>query len=695
MTDALRVGVDVGGTFTKAVAVSSNPLLVHARASVPTTHDAPDGVAEGLATALRALAEQLGERRADVRLVAFSTTQAMNALLEGDVGVVAVVGIGYKPDLRLAGKRTRVGAIGLAPGHALSTTHHLLDATGGLDDTAIESVLDEVGAAVALAVSGAFSVDAPRDEDAVAEAARRRGLPTCVGHELTGAYGLETRTVSAAINASVLPVVERTAAMTEQALETAGLSAPLLVLRGDGGSMSLESFRRHPALTIGSAPAAGVAAVLHELRLSDAIVVECGGTSTNVSVIRRGRAELRTLKVMSRPTAIRAVDSWVVGAAGGSMALLKRRGIEEVGPRSAHIAGLAYASFADPQELDGARLELVAPRPGDPEGYACVQAAGGRFALTATCAANALGLVSEGSYPYGSREAAASAFAPFGERLRTDAEGGARQLLDGAVGKIAAAVAEAARQHGLAQNVALVALGGAGAALVPEVARVLGRNAVLPESADVLSAVGAAASLVRAEVVRSVAESVRVDELAHEAERSCIDAGAAPSTVAVETAVDNEAGVVRAVATGAVALQAGAVDHRAASELDQREAAANALDLAGHQLGVIASNKYYKVFAEAGCRKVAVVDRHGAVAFADDADHLIVGTGDAFVRDLSAALSASSRQLGVATMLPRVSIVSGSRLLDLSSANHATEIVSSAERLVAEYGDVAVAVVTR
>ena len=64
------------------------------------------------------------------------------------------------------------------------------------------------------------------------------GLPACAGHELTGAYGLETRTVSAAINASILPVVERTAGVVERALERAGLDVPLLVLRGDGGAMS-------------------------------------------------------------------------------------------------------------------------------------------------------------------------------------------------------------------------------------------------------------------------------------------------------------------------------------------------------------------------------------------------------------------------------------------------------------------------
>ena len=184
------------------------------------------------------------------------------------------------------------------------------------------------------------------------------------------------RTVSAAVNASILPVVERTASVVEDALEEAGLDVPLLVLRGDGGAMSAEAFRRRPSFTIGSGPAAGVAAALHQLGLSDAIVVECGGTSSNVSVVKRGRPVVRSLRVMGRPTCVRAVDSWVVGAAGGSMALLKRRSVAETGPRSAHIARLPYACFARPAGLAGAELELVAPRAGDPEAYACVRAAG-------------------------------------------------------------------------------------------------------------------------------------------------------------------------------------------------------------------------------------------------------------------------------------------------------------------------------
>ena len=132
MSGAIRIGVDVGGTFTKAVAVETGPLRLLAHAVVPTSHEA-EGMADGVVDALRDLLAELGEDRSRVALVAFSTTQAMNALLEGDVGRVGVLGIGSQPDLRAARKRTRVGSVALAPGHSLETEHAFVDVTRGLD----------------------------------------------------------------------------------------------------------------------------------------------------------------------------------------------------------------------------------------------------------------------------------------------------------------------------------------------------------------------------------------------------------------------------------------------------------------------------------------------------------------------------------------------------------------------------------
>jgi len=706
----LRVGVDVGGTFTKAVALDPTGAELRAQAVVPTTHAAATGVTQGVVEALEELLQGLDGERERIALVAFSTTQAMNALLEGDVTAVGVVGLGAAPDLRLARKRTKVGKIALAPGRSLHTEHEFLDATRGLEPAAIDRALERLAEAgcAAVAVSGAFAVDAPEQELAVVHRASRLGLPACAGHDLSGAYGLETRTVSAAINAAILPVVERTATLVRHGLEQAGVEAPLLVLRGDGGAMGADAFRRRPSFTVGSGPAAGVAAALHRAGVTDAIVIECGGTSTNVSVIKRCRPVLRTIKVMGRPTAIRSIDSWVVGAAGGSMALLGRRGIAETGPRSAHLAGFEYACFADPRELRNPELELVAPREGDPDRYAAVASGGQRFALTATCAANALGLVQEGTHAYGSQEAAVAGFEALAPAIRApDGCHAAASLLDGALEKIAAAVADAARAHELPGDVPLVALGGAAEALVPELARRLGRPVVRPGDAEVLSSIGAAVSLIRAEVARAPAAARAHGHagdgsggriaVVREAERACVEAGAAPGTVAVESTFDPDEGVVRAVATGAVALETGAATRRIASQRARRVAAAAALGLDADALDVISRSEFYDVYVgrENGRRPVAVVDALGTVPMAEERARVVAGESEDFLTGLDHAVEAASLNLGITAVLPRVTVLAGPTLLDLSDARRPAEILSAAERAIAEHPGPAAAVVAR
>ena len=698
MSDAIRVGVDVGGTFTKAVALTTRPFRLLASAVEPTTHDAEGGVADGVAAALKRLLSDLGGDAAHVELVAFSTTQAMNALLEGDVARVGVIGIGVSPDLRPARKRTRVGSIKLASKRVLETRHVFIDATGGLGEDQVDAALDHVVAegCTAVAVSGAFAVDSPEHETMVSESARARGLPACAGNELTGQYGLETRTVSAAVNASILPVVERTAALVEAVLAEAGVGAPLLVLRGDGGSMGVEAFRRSPSLTIGSGPAAGVAAALHGLELREALVLECGGTSSNVSIVKHGRTALRTLRVMGRPTAIRSVDSWVVGAAGGSMARLGRRAVEEAGPRSAHVAGLEYACYADPSVFADARVERVAPRAGDPEQYAVVvTAAGERYALTATCAAYACDAVDPEApgLHSGAPEAARAAFAVLGRTIRRDGQAAARDLLDRTVDKIARAVADAARAHDFPCEVPVVALGGSGTALVPSVAERLGRPYLRPEHPEVLSSIGAALSLVRAERVRHGAGAGAAVRLAQEAERACVDAGAAAQTVRVETRFEHETGLLRAVATGAVALESGAAAREPVDEEAQLRAAADALALDPGRLGLVARNDFYGVWCENGSGGVAVVDESGSVALAEQARR-VIATGSAdLLPDLEVALDENTVNLGVAALLPRVAVMCGPRIVDLSDSRRADEVLDGARAAVEGHDGPAVAVI--
>ncbi|HET7559077.1 MAG TPA: glutamate mutase L, partial [Limnochordia bacterium] len=186
----LRVGIDVGGTFTKAVALADRRLIAQAR--VPTTHDAAHGVADGVVAALRALTASLGERAGDVALVAHSTTQATNALLEGDVDRVGIIAMGPAAERVQILRRTTPGAIALAPGKALATATQFVptcagEYAAGEFDAALEA-LRRAGAQ-AFAVTAAFGVDHPEGEAAAADRVRQTGAPVTAGHELTGAYG--------------------------------------------------------------------------------------------------------------------------------------------------------------------------------------------------------------------------------------------------------------------------------------------------------------------------------------------------------------------------------------------------------------------------------------------------------------------------------------------------------------------------
>jgi hypothetical protein len=355
---------------------------------------------------------------------------------------------------------------------------------------------------------------------------------------------------------------------------------------------------------------------------------------------------------------------------------------------------LPYACFAQAQDLDGAQLELVAPRPGDPEAYVIVGRDGRRWAVTATCAANALGLVDgDDHYSQGSGAAARAAFEPLARRLGTTVERAARSVLDGAVDKITAAVAEAAAAHDFPRDVPIVALGGAGSALAPEVARRLGRPVVRPRHPEILSSIGAAVSLVRAEVVRAATAPGAAVTVAHEAERACVDAGAAPQTVTVETSFEPTTGRLRAVATGAVALESGAATRAPADESQRLEAAASALHVDARTLQLLARTEYFSVFSENGSGHVAVVDGLGSVPLARNAKRIVAGDASTLLGSLRTAVSEGTVSLGIAELLPRVAIVCGARIVDMSDSRRAEDILVTAERALAGQSGEAVAVI--
>lgn len=679
MSIPLRIGVDVGGTFTKAVAVRPSPFEIVAQAIVPTTHGSAEGVARGVVEALAALLQHPIVSGQSIAAVSHSTTQAVNALLEGDVVKVGIVGIGTAADAGQLRKLITPGDIPLAPGRVLPTVSAWLDSpiTPEMAENVVRQLIEQsVGAIVA---SGAYSVDDPTDEQRILDAATASGIPTVGGHEVSSVYGLEIRTITAAVNASILPKMTQTADQVEACLRIEHIDAPLLIMRGDGGLTDAAGLRRRPILSLLSGPAASVAGALLSGRVLDGIFIEVGGTSTNLAVIRDGQPALRYVQIMDRPTAIRSLDVRVQGMAGGSMARVRGRQVTDVGPRSAHIAGLPYLSFGDPQgEL---RVELMAPRPGDPVDYVVVQdAEGTRFGLTVTCAANALGLVPGGAYATARQETALRGFVALGAMLGIPAERAATRVIDLASKRIGDAVQRLAREYKL-RHIELIGGGGGCGALVPAVAERLHVPYHLAEHAEVISSIGVALALVREEVERGMASATPVS-VATEAVDRVIAAGAAPDSVQVVTELVPERAMIRAVASGSLALDGH--DTRSAvteplSVDELRRIAARRTEVEADQIEEVEVAGRFHVFRvkpkrglfRRGWTGIIALDESGAIRLT--AQNATVWCGPS-----SEAIQAV-RDRAQGTALPRVIIVTANRLIRLPELNDAAGLVASAE----------------
>ncbi|HTV92322.1 MAG TPA: hydantoinase/oxoprolinase family protein [Verrucomicrobiae bacterium] len=552
----LRIGVDVGGTFTDVVAIDAACGALVARIKVPTTHAAPEGVAAGIIAGIEQMLARSGVAPADVAFIAHSTTQATNALLEGDVARVGVVGLvpfgGW-----LARAQMRFRPVAFSPGVSFAPR---IAFTPSRDAPALDRLLEAFAreGIEAVAVSEPFGVDRPAREREAVRAARAHGMLATSGHDVTAVYGLRARTRTTALNAAILPKMVRTAEMTRAAVERASIAAPLMIMRSDGGVMDVREVMRRPILTMLSGPAAGVAGALLYENVTDGIFLEVGGTSTDCCVIRGGRPQIRSARIGGHRTMLHTIDSRTLGIAGGSMVRLDARGIADVGPRSAHIAGARYAVFCDEADFVDAQLQRFAPSTRDPADYLRFVLSDGSYAtLTPTCASNVLGFVPERAFARGNAGAARAAFALLAREFGGDADSQARRLLELAGEKVHACIETLIAEYELSrEQLELVGGGGGATALVPFVAERYGLQHRIARDAEVISPIGVALALVRDVVERTIVNPSPEDivRIRREAADRVIAAGAAPDRVEVSVEIDAQRNRVRATASGATAM---------------------------------------------------------------------------------------------------------------------------------------------
>ena len=270
---SIRVGIDVGGTHTKAVALDNATHEIVGESIVMTSHDDPMGVAAGVIECFEKCLTQNGIDPDDVVFIAHSTTQATNALLEGDVAKVGIIGMGAGGlEAMLAKRQTNIPAIDLGTGRFIETCHTYMKVKD-VNKESLGKAIDELKAQGATVIAGskAFGVDDLKEELLVREAAQEKGMLASVASDISKLYGLTRRTRTAAINGSILPKMMNTAESTESSVRKAGIKVPLMIMRGDGGVMDITEMKKRPVLTMLSGPAASVMGALMYLRASNGI----------------------------------------------------------------------------------------------------------------------------------------------------------------------------------------------------------------------------------------------------------------------------------------------------------------------------------------------------------------------------------------------------------------------------------------
>lgn len=559
----VRMGIDVGGTYTKCVAMDNETHEIIGKNEVKTTHDAKEGVARGVVQSFENCMRENGISPDDVVFVAHSTTQATNAFIEGDVAQVGVIGV--------AGG----GLEGFLAKRQLSLKDIILDDKTGkkipicneyipkkkLCKQSIQDAIQSLKAknTQVLVASMAFGVDSQDEEKMIYDEATELGLPVTMGSDITKLYGLTRRTRTAAINASILPKMVATANATEDSVKDAGVKVPLMIMRGDGGVMEISEMRKRPILTALSGPAASVMGSLMYLRASNAIYFEVGGTTTNIGVIKNGRPGVDYAKIGGHDTYINSLDVRILGCAGGSMVRISDKDVVDVGPRSAHIAGCDYACFTDPEEIVNPRIELVSPKEGDPNDYVVIVLENGkRITFTNTDAANVLGLIDEKYFAHGNAESARKAMQPVADKLGITVEQLAEKILEKDYEKVSACINSLAEKYHLDHDaMKLVGCGGGAASLVPYCAKKMGLQYSIPENAEVISSIGVSLAMVRDVIERVIPNPTEEDisSLRKEAKDACIDSGAAADTVEVHIEIDNQSGKVTAIATGSTEVK--------------------------------------------------------------------------------------------------------------------------------------------
>ena len=343
-TPSYVIGIDTGGTYTDAVVLDRRTGRVLAGAKVPTTaHDPALAIGRGLEEVLTRSAVT-PER---IELITVSTTLATNALVEDKGAEVGLFVIGHDNRLHIPAADMRF----IPGGHKAKG----VEAEPLGMEFLLQGITKMKGHVDAYAVCALLAFEDPTHELIAAKAVELLDpKPVFCSHQASSRPGMQERAATAVLNARLLPVMRAFLHSIAQSMQRLGLSCPVRIVRGDCRSMDLEQALRNSSATVASGPAATALFGVRAAAGGTALIVDVGGTTTDITLIRDGSPVIREegMTIGSWRTHVRAVEMYTVGLGGDSLVRVEN-GAFSLGP--ARVVPMSQAHL----HLDGADLDSM------------------------------------------------------------------------------------------------------------------------------------------------------------------------------------------------------------------------------------------------------------------------------------------------------------------------------------------------
>lgn len=319
---SLVLGIDTGGTYTDGVIVDRSQKKIIAKAKSLTTRD---DLSIGITKCINNMDF---DDFSSVDVVSLSTTLATNAIVEGRGCEVGLIMIGMEPQKELPVTEIAI----VKGGHDVKGRERQ-----PLDEDEVRAAIEGFrGKVDAIAISGYLCVRNPEHEMRVQQMVREiLDLPVVCAHHLTRSLGMHERTVTAILNARLMPIIKELMDAVKVVLKEKNMHAPIMIVKGDGSLMGEQQAQERPIETLLSGPASSIIGATFLANEKDAIVLDMGGTTTDIATLKNGipRIDDEGARVGGWLTRVEAAAINTYGLGGDSYLQLTNEGTFKVGPQ--------------------------------------------------------------------------------------------------------------------------------------------------------------------------------------------------------------------------------------------------------------------------------------------------------------------------------------------------------------------------